>query len=108
MCEEFDDIYLFVARFTVRHHFENWLRPCQLVEFNETLLSTATYLETHTMYVQRNIEALSLNHCCVWKAIIITGYESVFEALGIQHANHMRHIVISCLLLSTIFFHIIL
>ena len=36
------------------------------------------------MYVQRNIEALSLNHCCSGKAINITYYESVFKALGIH------------------------
>jgi hypothetical protein len=54
-------------------------------------LSIARYVETrHTMYVQRNIEALSLNHCCSGKAIIITHYESVFEALSIQHANRRK------------------
>jgi len=59
------------------------------------------------MYVQGNIGALSLDHCCSGKAIIITFYRSVYEALGIQHANRMRHIVICCLLRSSIFFNIV-
>jgi hypothetical protein len=50
------------------------------------------------MYVQRNIEARSCNHCCGGKAINITYSEYVFIALGAQHA-----IVISGLSGSTIF-----
>jgi hypothetical protein len=110
MREEFDDIYLFLARFSVRHDSENRLRQCQLVHFNETFF----YLErgnqkqdTQCKYVQRNIEALSLSHSYSGKTIIITYHESVFEVLGIQHANHVRHSFICCLPRSTVFFHII-
>jgi hypothetical protein len=38
------------------------------------------------MYVQRNIEARSCNHCCSGKAVCILYSECVFVALDIQHA----------------------
>ena len=60
------------------------------------------------MYVQRNNEARSWNHCCSGKAITITYSEKMFVALVIQQAMRMRHIVISGLAgsyyTSTIFF----
>ena len=59
------------------------------------------------MYLERNIEERSCNHCCSGKAISITYTECVFVALGIQHAMHMRHILICGLPRSTKFFHII-
>ena len=59
------------------------------------------------MYIQRNTEARSFNHCNSGKAISITCSESVFVALRIQHAMLMRHIVICGPLGRTIFFHII-
>ena len=65
------------------------------------------YITIETMYVERNIEARSCNHCGRMKAISITHCECVFVALGIQHAMRMRHIVICRLPRSTIFFHII-
>jgi len=60
------------------------------------------------MYVQRNIEARSYNHCCSGKVIRITYSECVFVAIIIQHTMRMRHIVICSMSGSTEFFHIIL
>jgi len=54
------------------------------------------------MYVQRNIEAHSYNHCCSGKEIIITYSECVCVALVVQHAMRMRHTVICGLPRSTI------
>jgi hypothetical protein len=59
------------------------------------------------MYVKRNIEARSCNHCCRGKAVSITYSECAFLAFVIQHAVRMSHIVIYGLSGSTIFFHII-
>jgi hypothetical protein len=42
------------------------------------------------MYVDRNIEARSCNHCCSGEAYS----EYVSVAFGIQHAMRMRSIVI--------------
>jgi len=58
------------------------------------------------LYVERDIEALSCNHCCSGKAISITYSECVFLALVIQHAIQLRHIVTCDLSGSTIFLHI--
>jgi hypothetical protein len=49
----------------------------------------------HAMYVYRNIEARSSNHCCRGKAISITYSESVSVALVIQHAKRMRRVILS-------------
>ena len=65
------------------------------------------YLTRQAMYVKRNLEARSYNHCCRGKAKIITYTESVFVALVIQHAMRMRHIVIFSLPDSTAFVHIV-
>jgi hypothetical protein len=46
------------------------------------------------------------NHSYSVKAIRITKPERVFVALGIQHAMHMRHIVICGLPRYKIFFNI--
>jgi hypothetical protein len=47
------------------------------------------------MYVQRNSEARSRNHCCRGKAISITYCECVSVAVVIQHAKRMRRIILS-------------
>jgi len=52
------------------------------------------WITIQAMYTQRNTEACSCNHCCSGKAISIIYFESVFAALGIQHAVCMRHTVI--------------
>jgi hypothetical protein len=61
------------------------------------------------MYVQRNIEVRSRNHCCHGKAISITHSEYVPVAVVIQHAKRIRCIILSSLGLSgsTLFFHFI-
>jgi hypothetical protein len=46
------------------------------------------------MYLQRNIEASSCNHCCSGQAIYIAYSECVSVDLVVQHALHLRHIVI--------------
>ena len=47
------------------------------------------------MYVKRNTEARSYNHCCYGKAICITNCECVFVDLRIQHAKSMRRIILA-------------
>jgi len=59
------------------------------------------------MYVQRNTEVHSCNHCCSGKAICITHPKCVFVALGVQRDMRMRRISIRGLPRSTIFFHVI-
>jgi hypothetical protein len=55
------------------------------------------------MYVEPNIEARSVNHCCNGKAISITYSDYVSVALDVQHAMIMRHIANCGLSSSTIF-----
>jgi hypothetical protein len=57
-----------------------------------------------TMYVIRNIQAQSCNHCCSRKAVSITYSACMFVALGIKPVMRMRHIVICGLCASTFFF----
>jgi len=42
-----------------------------------------------------NFEVRSCNHCCCKKAIRITYSECVSVALGIQHAKHVRRIIVT-------------
>ena len=46
------------------------------------------------VYVQRNIEACSRNHCCRGKARSITYSEYLIVALVIQHAKRMPRIIV--------------
>ena len=74
--------------------------PCSLCECVLPL-----YVCTRqAMYVQRNTEARSCNHCCSGNSISSTYSECVFVALSIQPETGMRHIVIFGLPRSTIFF----
>jgi hypothetical protein len=61
------------------------------------------------MHYKRSIEARSRNYICSGKAISITYSECMSVALVIQHALHMRHIILSSAACETltIFFHII-
>ena len=47
------------------------------------------------MYVWRDSEERSCNHCCCGKAVSIIYSECVFVALGIQNATRMRHIMLT-------------
>jgi hypothetical protein len=57
------------------------------------------------MYVQCNIEARSYNQCWSGKAISITYSECVSVALAIQHAKHMRHIILSSVVYTNLPFY---
>jgi hypothetical protein len=59
------------------------------------------------MYVYRNTEGRSRNHCYSGKPLCITYRECVFVALGIQHEMRMRHIVCCGLARSKILSHIL-
>ena len=51
--------------------------------------------KTGNVYVKRNTEARSCNHCYSGKQVSITYYECVFVALGIKHEMYMRRIILS-------------
>jgi hypothetical protein len=59
------------------------------------------------MYVKRNFEARSFNHCCNGKAISIIFSQCVSVALVSHYAMCMRRIDTRSLLGSAIFFDII-
>ena len=69
------------------------LRSCCAVRLVYTQISPG-HIWT-TLYVYRNNEARSFNHCCSGKAINIAYTECFFVALGIQNAMRMRPIVLS-------------
>jgi hypothetical protein len=56
------------------------------------------------MYVSGNNEALTSNHCCSKKAIIIIHSDCVFVALFIQYSKRMH--LIYCSLWSVRLYHI--
>ena len=62
---------------------------------------------SQAMYILRNIDPCSCNHCCRAKGISIKYPECVFVALGIQHAMHMRLIFMRSRPVSAIFFRLI-
>jgi len=45
------------------------------------------------MYLKRNIETCSRNHCCRGKALSVTYSVCVSVVLGIRHAKQMRRII---------------
>jgi hypothetical protein len=60
------------------------------------------------IYVWRNIEACSRNHCFRGKVISIKYCDCVFVALVVYHENRMRHVMLPCAacLALTTFSHI--
>jgi len=55
--------------------------------------------------VQRSTEARLLSNCCCGKAICVKYSECVSVALVIQHATHMRRIILSSVTcLSVVYF----
>jgi len=63
------------------------------------------FITRQTIFVHRNIQARSCNHCCSAKAIRTTYSGCVFVALGIELEMRMGHIAIYGLTGSTTFFH---
>ena len=57
--------------------------------------------------MESNIEARSCTHCCSGNAMDITQPVCTLEALDIQHAMRIRHVVMCGLPRSIIFSHII-
>jgi len=63
---------------------------------------------TQASYAGLKMRCFRATIVVVEKAVSITYFECVSVALGIQHAMHMRHIVVCGLHGSRIFLHIIL
>jgi len=74
-------------------------KPLQIISHPHTI-----FFFYRNSVLQRDIEALSCNHCCSGKAISIIYCECVFVALGFQHAKCMSYIVICGLSSCTIWF----
>jgi hypothetical protein len=64
--------------------------------------SEKSTIQANVLYVWRNVEARSSNHCCSGKGISITYCECVIVALGFQHAVRVRRIAICALPRSTV------
>ena len=61
-----------------------------------TMMRAERYKETRqAVYIQRNIQTRSCNHCCRVKETSIAYSKCVFVALGIQHAVRMRRTILS-------------
>ena len=86
-------------------HIPNYVETSQCLAWRP--VNPSKVKTRQAMYVWRNIVESSCNHWCSGKAIRITCSESVFVALGIQHAMRTRHVFICGLRGSTIFFQII-
>ena len=72
-------------------HTKRYNKIISVLWLGITWLSTYWCITKQAMYVQRNIEACSYNHCCSRKAY----FECVFVALGTQHAMRMRSVILS-------------
>jgi len=62
------------------------------------------WVKQDRLYVERDTEMCSCNHCRIGKAVSITYSKRVFVVLCIWHTMRMRHIVICGLSSSTTFF----
>ena len=74
-------------------HYLNELKLQDVKWRNERcadLIPTFARQERQSLYVQRNIQTRSSDHCSRGKAIRITCSECVFVTLVIQHAKRMR------------------
>jgi len=90
----------------ISNSFRKNLTPLPQLSEGSNSYKESQCSKIQALYVLRNTEASSLNHCCSGKAISIAYSECVFVDSGIQHAMRMRHIVICGQSGSTIFFHI--
>jgi len=72
------------------------------------MVNNSPWMKQQVVYVYRNLEACSRNHCCFGKGISITYSKFVSVASDIQPCSMLHHIILwSGLSGCTIFFHII-
>jgi len=71
------------------------------------LLDCQMYEIDKTVYVKRNIKAISCNHCCSGRAMSVTYSVCVFVASGTQREMRMRHCHLWRVRGLLYFFHII-
>jgi hypothetical protein len=93
-------VYIYIYKYSKRLPFLN-------IRVLQKIMQTKWPRHRQALYVWRNTEALSCNHCWCGKAMSITQSECVFVALVIQHAMRMGHIINCALSRSTVFFNII-
>jgi hypothetical protein len=73
----------------------HWLAVLKTEQANRLSQPELKFNTRQAMYIQRNIDGHSSNHCCSGKAIGTTYSECVPVALGNQHTTYMRCIILS-------------
>jgi len=99
---QFDSLYGNSSKITTSKN------SCHFLWLSSDLFSGGSkkriFVKRHAIYVKRNTEARSCNHCCSGKATCIAYFECVFVALFIQHAIRMPHVILSSVVCPSVQF----